>query len=112
MPEADKPGLLVPWWGTLLSLVWLVLLSVACLYALTALWPHPTPSGALPTDVTNTETTKTDTTKTDGTKSAAVKSIAALCAPRPNDPECQCLTRAAQLRALYVTDNPKADKND
>jgi len=112
MPEAEKPGALVPWWGILLSLLWLVLLSVVCLYALTALWPHPTPSGALPTEATKTSTAATDTAKSDTTKADTKASIAALCAPRPNDPECQCLTRAAELRALYVADNPKADRND
>jgi IPT/TIG domain len=62
MSNGEGPGSKhVPVWGTIASLLWLVLLSVLCLYFLTALWPHPTPSGASPpaqTDTSNTTANK------------------------------------------------------
>jgi IPT/TIG domain len=114
MPEDEEQGVKVPWWGTVPSLLWLVLLSVLCLYALVALWPHPTPSGGPPTeemsksvppatemtktaatktdttktDITKTDTTKTDTTKTDTTSPAkpdTAKTVAVLCPPGSAD---------------------------
>ena len=37
----------VPAWAILVSLLWLVFMSILCLTALAEIWPHPTPSGAL-----------------------------------------------------------------
>jgi len=107
--EAEKPPVLVPWWGTLLSLIWLVALSGFCLYILTALWPHPTPAGVPPIEE------QTDTSST--AKTTPPKTLASLCNPAPRDPdlreECECMTRVATLRALYLADNPKAtDRQD
>lgn len=57
-PDNDavkSPGeALVPMWAaSTLALLWFVVLSVTDLYFLAAIWPHPTPSGAIP-QVTST----------------------------------------------------------
>lgn len=38
----------VPVWGVIVSLLWLTFISIISLAMLTAIWPHPTPSGAPP----------------------------------------------------------------
>ena len=59
MSESDSMGKgpgssAVPVWGVVISLLWLVFMSILCLTALAEIWPHPTPTGALP--VTDTAT--------------------------------------------------------
>ncbi|HEX7192855.1 MAG TPA: IPT/TIG domain-containing protein [Thermoanaerobaculia bacterium] len=83
--EEGPGGQAVGWRGVIPGAIVLVALSLACLYTLVALWPHPTPSGSL----TNVDTTSTSGAKGDN------------CAATNDKDECKCLERVDYKRRLH-----------
>jgi hypothetical protein len=141
MADAEEPvdGVKVGPWGTILTLLWLVGWSVLCLYALTAIWPHPTPSGVAPvtdtaksdtvaknTAETNTAATDTGTTTgtvtvamTTETTTPATTTTAQPPAPAVNCDEagyanCEdcCWKRVQTLRQTFFNGDKEKVKND
>ncbi|HEV7920283.1 MAG TPA: hypothetical protein VGR02_05775 [Thermoanaerobaculia bacterium] len=48
----NDDGNLVPIWGVIVLGGWLIVATTGCVFVLSQMWPHPTPSGAVPQQVT------------------------------------------------------------
>src|SRR5262245_13105574 len=86
----------VPVWAILTALVWLVGLALLDLYFLTALWPHPTPSGATPPTSTSGAPNPAPVPPTGATGSTGVTSTCPDCtkiADEDRKAECDCWNR-------------------
>ena len=129
--EEGPGGKAVGWRGVIPGAILLVGLSVLCLYALVALWPHPTPSGTLkdsnaPTSATSTAPTTTaatatttspatnTTTSTSAVNTTAAPSTSTSAAPpsAANIPSLSASTAATQQRAKECADVNDKDERD
>jgi hypothetical protein len=108
LQEEGAGGKLVGWRGIIPGAILLVGLSLLCLYALVALWPHPTPSGTLK-DSTATGTAPNTTTA--NTPAAPSTSNGTASPPAANDTPSQSIGAAAtQQRAKDCNDVNDADE--